>query len=618
MRNLKGIRPLAIVMVLAVTLIACEEELRTIGEGVVAGEPFATGQEVYDVFAFNKSVQAVQTNRLPLYQLGTYNDPIYGRRNASIVSQLTFPNNAANPNFGDFSQEVEDNSDTDDNDSSIPENETVVEVILYLPFQLAQASTRDTDGDSVEDQFDVNPEDPLSDSDGDGVSDNDERILGSNPLDPDEDGTGDNFAANTFPRRLTLDSIFGDRTQEFNLRVTRSTFFLRNLDPNTNFEEAQEFFSSQDFSAFEGEVLYDGTGPDQGPLTISDFEILTFEEDDPDTADIDESRIVENRLPPGLQIPLDNDFFQTNILDKEGQSELLSVANFNDFLRGIRITGNDMEDLLFLFDLTQATITITYNFQDFNTTNDVAETVERDFIFNLIQGANGVVTTGNAVNTFEDDVLPGPILSGLDTGENASRIYLKGGSGAMSEIFLFGDEETSRGRGQAFIEEIRANNWIINEANLVFYVDREALLAAGGTIEPPRLYLYNAETNLPLYNILSDPDPLEIFEPLTIFPGYDGLLEREGNTGLRYTVRITEHINNIIVRDSTNAKLALTVSSNIGFPFLAEGVGSGSSEIDVPIMSTINPLGTVLFGSNVPASEENNKLQLEIFYTESN
>ena len=40
-------------------------------------------------------------------------------------------------------------------------------------------------------------------------------------------------------------------------------------------------------------------------------------------------------------------------------------------------------------------------------------------------------------------------------------------------------------------------------------------------------------------------------------------------------------------------------------------------QIDVPIMSTINPLGTVLFGSNVPDFDDR-KLQLEIFYTEAN
>lgn len=624
MQNLRGIKPLAIVMVFMTMLLSCEEELRTIGEGVVAGEPFTTGREVYDVFAFNKGVQAVQTNRLPLYQLGSFDDPIYGKRNASIVSQVTLPGRQANPTFGDLTQETEDNADTDDSDSTIPEEETVVRVMLYLPFQLPPNSQRDSDGDGVEDQFDVDDDDPNSDSDLDGVTDNDERILGSNPLDVTEDGSGDDFVPNTFPRRFDLDSIFGDLDAGFNLRVARSTFFLRDLDPNSNFQEAQEYFSNQDFSGFEGEVLYDTATAGQGPLQISDEEIIMFnEEDDPDT-EIDETTQVESRMNPGILVPLDINFFQTNIIDKEGDIELLSEANFNDFFRGIRITLEAVEsmtnpdpDLMFLFDLTQATITISYTFQDFDTIDDEIEIVERDYTLNLLQNLNNVVF-GNAVNSFEDDILPGNISSQLDTGENASRIFLKGGTGVMSEVFLFGPEETTLGRGQAFIEQIRANNWIINEANLVFYVDREELTAAGGTLEPPRLYLYNAETNQPIYNVLTDPDPLELFEPLTIFPSYDGILERDGGTGLRYTVRITDHINNIIVRDSANARLALSVSSNIGLPFVTEGVGTVEPEMDVPIMSIINPLGTVLFGSDVTAAEEDRKLQLEIFYTEAN
>ncbi|WP_435623754.1 DUF4270 domain-containing protein [Flagellimonas sp.] len=623
MKILKGIKPLAIVMVFATMLFSCEEELRTIGEGVIAGEPFTTGREVYDVFAFNKGVQAVQTNRLQLYQLGTYNDPIYGTRTASIVSQVTLPSRQANPTFGDLSQETEDNADNDDSVSTIPEEETVVEVRLYLPFQLPPTSQRDSDNDGVEDQFDDDPDDPFSDSDNDGVNDNDERILGSNPLDASEDGSGDDFVPNTFPRQFDLDSIFGDLDAGFNLRVARSTFFLRNLDPNSNFEEAQEYFSNQDFSGFEGEVLYDTATAGQGPLRISNEEIIMFnEEDDPDT-EIDETTQVESRMNPGILVPLDNDFFQTNIIDKEGDIELLSEANFNDFFRGLRLTleaveSMDMDpDLMFLFDLTQATITITYTFQDFDTVEDEIVTVERDYTLNLLQNLNNQLV-GNAVNSFEDDILPGNIASQLDTGENASRIFLKGGTGSMSDVLLFGDEEATLGRGQTFIEQIRANNWIINEANLVFYVDREELIAAGGTIEPPRLYLYNAETNQPIFNGFTDPDPSELFEPLTIFPSYDGILEREGGTGLRYTVRITDHINNIIVRDSANAKLALSVSANIGLPFVAEGIGTVEPEIDVPFMSTINPLGTVLFGSNVSASEEDRRLQLEIFYTEAN
>ena len=104
---------------------------------------------------------------------------------------------------------------------------------------------------------------------------------------------------------------------------------------------------------------------------------------------------------------MDINFFQTNIIDKEGDIELLSEANFNDFFRGIRLTLEAVEslsnpsdpDLMFLFDLTQATITISYTFQDFDTIDDEIEIVERDYTLNLLQNLNNVVF-GNAVNSF--------------------------------------------------------------------------------------------------------------------------------------------------------------------------------------------------------------------------
>ncbi|NAY91943.1 DUF4270 family protein [Muricauda sp. JGD-17] len=594
----------ALVGALFLLSISCEEELDTIGEGVIGGEPFTTGKEVYDVFSFNKSVSAVQTNRLPLYQLGTFNDPIYGQRKASIVTQVLL--STSNPTFGNLTQANEDAADTDGVDATIPENETVKEVFLYIPFQQPPSSLQDSDGDGVPNEFDNDSSNPNSDEDGDGVSDNDERLLGSDPFDPNEDGTGDDFVANTFQRTFDLDSIYGDRSQTFNLMVSQSTFFLRDLDPNTNFEEAQTYFSNQDFSSFIGMELFNGE------VSIDNKELLFFAEDDPDTEDVNESlTVVENRLNPGIRVPLNAAFFQENILDKEGQPELLSQNNFRDFFRGIHLTGaSDSEELMFLLDLTQANITITYEYQDYNEANETVETSERDFVLNLIQIAQNGGLIGNAVNTIANDPFSPDIVSALDTEENASRIYVKGG-GTLTEVRLFDELENG---GTEIINQIKQNNWIINEANLVFYVDQNTL--GGNVIEPPRLYLYNAETNQVIFNPATENDIVD--EPLGRFLNYDGILEQENNLGTKYTIRITEHINNIVVRDSANARLALTLTSDIRNGFVFESLGVGDSRIDIPVMSSISPLGTVLFGSNVDAANEDKKLKLEIFYTEAN
>ena len=64
----------------------------------------------------------------------------------------------------------EDNPDTD-NISQIPEEETVKNVFLDIPFF---TNVDDDDNDGVINLYDVDSTDPYSDSDGDGVSDADE------------------------------------------------------------------------------------------------------------------------------------------------------------------------------------------------------------------------------------------------------------------------------------------------------------------------------------------------------------------------------------------------------------------------------------------------------------
>ena len=95
-------------------------------------------------------------------------------------------------------------------------------------------------------------------------------------------------------------------------------------------------------------------------------------------------------------------------------------------------------------------------------------------------------------------------------------------------------------------------------------------------------------------------------------------MEEENNRGVKYKIRITEHINNIIVRDSTNARLGLTLTPNINIVGLREAIGSDMQGIDYPVAATVSPLGTVLYGSNVPNEFEDKKLKLEIFYTQAN
>ena len=354
-------------------------------------------------------------------------------------------------------------------------------------------------------------------------------------------------------------------------------------------------------------------------VVIDEFEFLLPRQDDPETADVDESELF-TKANPGIRVQLDTTFFANNILRKEGGLELLSQANFNEFLRGIHLSiVPQAENHYLLLDIRQATISLTYEYDKVDTngtaqdrTDDEVVTEESTFNLTLLRGdANGNVT-GNAVNTFIKDNLPAEIENNLDTPENASRIYLKGAGSTYAELNLF-DEVN----GRIAINEIKTNKWVINQANLVFYVDRATLDAAGGGEEPPRLYLYNAETNQPLFD--ASLDQLDQANSLTSFPLYGGLLDKDASDkGVKYTVGITSHINNLIVNDSTNATLGLTITPDIRSTGAVNAMLSNNIEKELPVISTISPLGTVLFGSQEVPGNEGMKLKLEIAYTKAN
>jgi hypothetical protein len=266
-----------------------------------------------------------------------------------------------------------------------------------------------------------------------------------------------------------------------------------------------------------------------------------------------------------------------------------------------------------------ASIEINYEFDSLDTngtaddtSDDTMVTSEDTFTLNLLTGGTVAPITGNAVNTFINEEYPETIASSLDTDENASRIFLKGGAGAFAEIQLFGNDDVTANQ---IIEEVRANNWIINEANLVFSVDSDLLDAAGEVIEPPRLYLYDASDNSVIYSTANERATSDT--RFGRFLDYDGFLDSTADSGAIYTFRITDHINDIILRGDENVPLGLTITPDVRI-FAAQSAMLEEGEREIPVASNITPLGTVLFGSNVSAENESKRLKLQIFFTEAN
>ena len=587
--------------------ISCNKEYNTIGTDFLRSDTFDTNVEYVDVAVKQKRIPPFKSIALPIYQLGKIQDQIFGNRDAIFVTQLGLEE--LNPIFGITSQTKEEEGD-DSNILIIKENELVVDAYLDIPFY---NNTFDSDGDGVIDEYDVDPFDIYSDSDGDGLADVLERSNGTDPLDPDTDDDGilDNVDTDTInPRQgatvYDIDSLIGNREASFKVKVQELDYFLSTYDPSNNFETFLKYYSNDQFiENFTGKVLFDGE------VEINTEEIVIYKEDDPDTDDVDESTQVKERLTPRLRIPIDKDYMQSKIIDMEGNIDLSNQDNFNLYFKGLFLSAYDFSDpLLLILNYADASINIVYEYDRYNrndttddTSDDTIDREEKTFKLNL---------TGNQINILKQDPLSPEISKALNSNsEDLKRVYLKGGEGIMMEIDLFDD-----GTGNDILGEIKSNGWLINEANLTMYIDKEAIDMSGGIIEPSRLFLYDIESKAPVIDYFIDQSQGQ--KPKDQKAVHSGLIEiDEDRKGIKYKIRISEHVKNIIRNDSLNKKLALVVTSDITNAVNTELKNNDELEY-IPISSVINPLGTILYGPNPEPINHDKRFRLELFYTEIN
>ena len=153
---------------------------------------------------------------------------------------------------------------------------------------------------------------------------------------------------------------------------------------------------------------------------------------------------------------------------------------------------------------------------------------------------------------------------------------------------------------------------IVNEAYIEFFVNQNFI----NDDEPERIYIYNYEQNTALIDYFLD----QSVSSLTINAKINHLepLVRDSlddDKGIKYKIRITEHLNNLILRDSTNAKLALGVISDVAsvqnFKIL-DGSESDNKRLASGII--LSPKGTILHGNLSTDIEKRPKIK--IYYTE--
>lgn len=405
-----------------------------------------------------------------------------------------------------------------------------------------------------------------------------------------------------------LDSVFGNRETKMRLSVYENGYYMRDFDPNTNFT-AQKYYSNQDaaFNAARvGSRLNNSTNVKQNDEFIFDKTEITI----PGATEDDD----HTKQAPGMRLELDKQFFYNKIF-ANGGANLLNNNVFKNYFRGLyfRIEEISGAGALSMLDFTKGTITINYEDKKVATVNGVetdAGVETKVLILNFAGKSASLLTqTSNGTSGAYDAA-----VGNSATGDQ--KVYLKGGTGSVGLIDLFGGGNS--GELEAIRVTANQENWLINEANLVFYVDQTTMANAK---DVNRLYLYDARNNRPLIDYTFDTSTNNANNKFGKFV-YGGIGEyasaSESTKIVRYKFRITEHLKNVIFKDSTNVRIGLSVSENINNTANSAVAVPTETFKKVPMFSVISPLGTVLYG-NVPVpSQEDKKLQLEIYYTKPN
>lgn len=412
-----------------------------------------------------------------------------------------------------------------------------------------------------------------------------------------------NTDTDTGDSTFELDSIYG--TNKIKLSLHRSNFIYQEFDPSSGLQQPMKYYSDQ-------QTLVE---PDNTDLLFEkdDFEVSPQQIKLLKNAGTPEEAVKE-RLAPGMFLDLTENnatkkaYFKQLLVNGINSNSFANNNTFRNYFKGLFFkaqpaTSSPNDGTLVQMNFGQGKITIVYHDQTSST--DVTA-VRKTLNFNL---------NGNTIN-FLNDNLNNPLINGnLITGD--SNLVLKGGNGSMAVIDLFGGNTNAT---STELNNMRNQNWLVNEATINFTINTP--LIGTTSPEPNRILLYNLTDKKPIIDYYYDPTTNTKTSKYNKYI-HDGIIKKTSSgRGTNYKIRVTEHLRSLINNaDSTNVKLGLVVTENInnatsGYLKNPFTIGSKSYKF-LPIMNVVNPLGTFIYGNNIPISsaDYDKRVKLEIWYT---
>jgi len=601
------LRPILIVSLITIIFASCDKDFNELGTDIVGDDHFGFDVDsTLTVKAYNQKLGPIASNNLPINPLGFYSNPAFGTTQANFVTQVEL--STLNPVFNNTDTELYD------------ELPVIDSVILDVPYFKTLKTTNSDNTNTY--RLD--------------------SIFGATPYDKDTPSTNNS---------------------KFKLSVYQSNYFLRDLDPEQSLAEQQLFYTDQNnlIDSNKGSLLNNAPPTPPAPNTEGNVDgrendNFYFDKREHKLTTYESDGVTKKytRFAPSMRLHLRSDVFYEKILNAS-TGQLSSNALFKNYFRGIYFkVENGNPGNMAMINFKAGKITIYYK-EDKITKDNPATTTINEYKKERVSKTYPLNFNGNTISLLENSNENFDYLNAANNStQEASRLYLKGGEGAMSVIDLFGSTDLKGYTlNTAFnenlpvsqtntkyivnnipngisdeIDQIKIDGWLINEANLTFYVDNSAMSNFSPATpeaqpkEPNRIFLYDLTNKKILIDYTLD------FTSNTNFPKFskfihDGIIQSQnvsdgrGARGKKYRVRITNYVRNLIKNDSTNVRLGLSVTENINNVGFSKLRTANSNFSSAPSMSVLSPLGTILYGTS-PVVPDGKKLKLKIYYTKPN
>lgn len=413
----------------------------------------------------------------------------------------------------------------------------------------------------------------------------------------------------------TLDSIYGNPNSRIKLSIYENRFFLRTT--NVGNGELETYYSNDrdlvDGVSTSSPRLNDGPSFQNDLFGFSATEIERIVDGE-----------VEERLSPGMYLTLNKEFFQNKILNQPEGGNLFNNNVFKNYFRGLyfKVEQVGSQNVMAMVRFGEGRIIIRYKDDRLQSNGNPVIPIER------IDKTLTINLQGNTINFF-DNVYSTAFenaVTASDPNAGDSELYLKGGAGSMAIIKINRDDLLAN-----LPQAVNGTpNVLINEANLTFYI-KNTNASQNAAEQPLRIYLYDLNNRRPVFDYFVDNSSNSSNPKLNKI--VHGGIRGSNSTGRGYRIRLTNHINNLVNKDSTNIMLGLVVTENINLtglarlrnPFSETAIDNNGNTYsvpvkDVPVPSVFSPMGTILYGNNIPVNDPdyNKRLKLDIYYTKPN